>query len=121
MDSLRGSSVKIGTIQRRLAWPLRKDDTHKSRSDIYTHTYIHIYHLQAPRGVRGAGGRVPPPARAGPVTITIITTINKLSVTITIIILIIVVIVTTMFSVTISITIDSILMIVLIISCSTTI
>jgi hypothetical protein len=25
-------SVKIGTIQRRLAWPLRKDDTHKSRS-----------------------------------------------------------------------------------------
>ena len=32
MDSLRGSSVKIGTIQRRFAWPLRKDDTHKSRS-----------------------------------------------------------------------------------------
>ena len=31
-DSLRGSSVKIGTIQRILAWPLRKDDTHKSRS-----------------------------------------------------------------------------------------
>ena len=31
-DSLRGSSVKIGTIRRRLAWPLRKDDTHKSRS-----------------------------------------------------------------------------------------
>ena len=31
-DSLRGSSVKIGTIQRKLAWPLRKDDTHKSRS-----------------------------------------------------------------------------------------
>ena len=27
MDSLRGSSVKVGTIQRRLAWPLRKDDT----------------------------------------------------------------------------------------------
>ena len=27
-----GSSVKIGTIQRRLAWPLRKDDTHKSSS-----------------------------------------------------------------------------------------
>ena len=26
------SSDKIGTIQRRLAWPLRKDDTHKSRS-----------------------------------------------------------------------------------------
>ena len=31
-DSLRGSSVKIGTMQRRLAWPLRKDDTYKSRS-----------------------------------------------------------------------------------------
>jgi len=31
-DSLRGSSVKIGTIRRRLAWPLHKDDTHKSRS-----------------------------------------------------------------------------------------
>ena len=31
-DSLRGSSVKVGTIQRRLAWPLRKDDMHKSRS-----------------------------------------------------------------------------------------
>ena len=30
LDSLRGSSVKIGTVQRRLAWPLRKDDTHKS-------------------------------------------------------------------------------------------
>ena len=32
MDSLRGSSVKIGTIQSILARPLRKDDTHKSRS-----------------------------------------------------------------------------------------
>ena len=31
-DSLRGSSVKIGTIQRGLAWPLRKDDAHTSRS-----------------------------------------------------------------------------------------
>ena len=27
-----GTSNKIGTIQRRLAWPLRKDDTHKSRN-----------------------------------------------------------------------------------------
>ena len=27
-----GPSIKIGTMQRRLAWPLRKDDTHKSRS-----------------------------------------------------------------------------------------
>ena len=32
LDSLRGSSVNIGTIQRILAWPLRKDDTHTSRS-----------------------------------------------------------------------------------------
>ena len=32
LDSLRGSSVKIGTMQRRLAWPLRKDDTHESGS-----------------------------------------------------------------------------------------
>ena len=31
-DSLRGSSVEIGTRRRGLAWPLRKDDTHKSRS-----------------------------------------------------------------------------------------
>ena len=31
-EPLRWSSAKIGTIQRRLAWPLRKDDTHKSRS-----------------------------------------------------------------------------------------
>ena len=31
-DSLRGSSVKVGTMQRRLARPLRKDDAHKSRS-----------------------------------------------------------------------------------------
>ena len=32
VDPLRRSSVKIGTIQRRLTWPLRKDDTHKSGS-----------------------------------------------------------------------------------------
>ena len=32
-DSLWGSSVKIGKKQRRLAWPLRKDDTHTSRSE----------------------------------------------------------------------------------------
>ena len=31
LDSPRRSSDKIGTIQRRVAWPLRKDDTHKSR------------------------------------------------------------------------------------------
>ena len=33
--SLRGSSVKIGTMQRRLAWPLRK----------YIYIYIYIYIL----------------------------------------------------------------------------
>ena len=32
LDSLRGSSIKLGTKQRRLAWPLRKDDTHTMRS-----------------------------------------------------------------------------------------
>ena len=31
-DSLRGSSVKLGMSQERLAWHPRKDDTHKSRS-----------------------------------------------------------------------------------------
>ena len=41
LDSLRGSSVKIGTIQRRLAWPLRKDDTHKSRSVNNFFTFSH--------------------------------------------------------------------------------
>ena len=48
LDSLRGSSVKIGTIQRRLAWPLRKDDTHKSRSvtnffDIFSSVFCGKY------------------------------------------------------------------------------
>ena len=32
LDALWGSSVEVGTTQRRLAWPLRKDDTHTSRS-----------------------------------------------------------------------------------------
>ena len=32
--NITGTSDKIGTIQRRLAWPLRKDDTHKSRNGI---------------------------------------------------------------------------------------
>ena len=40
MDSLRGSSVKLGTIQRKLPWPLRKDDTRKSRS-VNTMLYYH--------------------------------------------------------------------------------
>ena len=36
---------KIGTIQRRLAWPLRKDDTHKSRTYhfFYICTFIFAY------------------------------------------------------------------------------
>merc|ERR1712187_805202 len=32
LDPLRGSWVEFGTVQRRLAWPLCKDDTRKSRS-----------------------------------------------------------------------------------------
>ena len=32
LDSLLGSCSEIGAIQRRLAWPLRRGDTHKSRS-----------------------------------------------------------------------------------------
>ena len=31
-DSLRGSSVNVGTLQRISAWPLRRDETHTSRS-----------------------------------------------------------------------------------------
>ena len=42
LDFFRGSSVKIGTIQRRLAWPLRKDDTHKSRSDTSFFCRLHF-------------------------------------------------------------------------------
>ncbi len=43
---------KIGTIQRKLAWPLRKDDTHKSRTRLGTgpntlnwlvHSFHHIF------------------------------------------------------------------------------
>ena len=58
MDSLRGPSVKIGAMQRRLAWPLRKDDTHKSRlKQIY---YIMLYkghHLgdARPAGLQALG------------------------------------------------------------------
>ena len=39
---LWGSSVELGTTQRRLAWPLRKDDTHNSRSvNNFMHTCMH--------------------------------------------------------------------------------
>ena len=61
MDSLRGSSVKIGTMQRRLAWPLRKDDKHKSRSvnnNVIRHNMIPLL-SQAARSLRSA------PARGG--------------------------------------------------------
>jgi len=36
------SSAKIGTIQRRLAWPLRKDDTHKSRMYHFFFNFLHF-------------------------------------------------------------------------------
>jgi len=50
VDPLRRfPSVKIGTIQRRLAWPLRKDDTHKSRSVTNFFSFaIVIYHKRFP-------------------------------------------------------------------------
>ena len=31
-DPLRGSSLRIGATQRKLAWPLRNNDSHRSRS-----------------------------------------------------------------------------------------
>ena len=67
-ESLRGPSVKIGTIQRRLAWPLRKDDTHKSRkyhyfavcvrfdSDAGPFCFVQL-RLRRPRGGSGRGFR----------------------------------------------------------------
>ena len=42
-DSLRGSSVKIAAMQRRLGRPLRKDDTHTSRSVYVIYIYIYMY------------------------------------------------------------------------------
>ena len=43
-DAPRGSSVKIGAIQRILAWPVRKDDAHIEK---WTHIYVAfvIYYL----------------------------------------------------------------------------
>jgi len=38
------TSVKIGTIQRRLAWPSRRDDTHKSRNGS-NFFFMHALHL----------------------------------------------------------------------------
>ena len=60
LDSLRGPSVNIGTIQRRLAWPLRKDDTHKSRSVNNIHT---VSGRQAQEVHQEADGQAPPAGR----------------------------------------------------------
>ena len=56
LDSLRGSSVKIGTIQRRLAWPLRKDDTHKSRS---VNNFFRTFPPPSPPGLGFATAKIP--------------------------------------------------------------
>jgi len=56
-DSLRGSSVKIGTIQRRLAWPLRKDDTHKSGSVLNFFSPGTPRHADGDAAARGRGRR----------------------------------------------------------------
>ena len=74
LDSLRGSSVKIGTMQRRLAWPLRKDDTHKSRSVNKTRKrrvgsprrLAHFRHGAVRSLVWGVLGLGPPPASRVP-------------------------------------------------------
>ena len=59
LDSLPRSSVNIGTIQRRLAWPLRKDDTHRSRS-VNDHVHKHEFYLER-RTRRGLDfARAPP-------------------------------------------------------------
>ena len=55
-DSLRGSSVRVGTMQRRLAWPLRKDDTHKSKSDdFYKSLRVLAKKIKAEQGAARAG------------------------------------------------------------------
>ena len=59
-DSPRRSSDKIGTIQRRLAWPLRKDGTHKSTR------VTKFFVPPMPRPTPGGGlnlGRPPPHER----------------------------------------------------------
>ena len=44
VDSLRGSSVKLGTTQNILACPLRKDDTHTLRgvNNFVARGYLHV-------------------------------------------------------------------------------
>ena len=58
LDSLRGSSSKIGTIQRILAWPLRKDDTHKSRSvnNVYATCKTKLYPVPQTSEIYGCLG-----------------------------------------------------------------
>ena len=51
---LRGASGKIGRVQRRLAWPPRKDDTHKSR--VVNNFKRHVQH-SARVGCSWCGGR----------------------------------------------------------------
>ena len=48
---------KIGTIQRRLAWPLRKDDTHKSRT--YHFFFWSVKKLARRRWNRTTGTLIP--------------------------------------------------------------
>ena len=60
LDSLRGSSIKLGTMQRRLAWPLRKDDTHKSRSVNFLCCFLCFVTLATCPGRRHSGRLFPP-------------------------------------------------------------
>ena len=57
-DPLRRSSVKIGTIQRRLAWPLRKDDTHKSGSVTCFYGCHDVLFPEGPRAQRRTTARM---------------------------------------------------------------
>ena len=58
LDPLRRSSVKIGTIQRRLAWPLRKDDTHKSGSVTCFYGCHDVLFPEGPRAQRRTTARM---------------------------------------------------------------
>ena len=55
---LFGASDKFGTIQRRLAWPSRRDDTHKSRngSKLFGHLVDPARWLDLPDVEREIGG-----------------------------------------------------------------
>ena len=65
LDSLRGSSVKLGTVQRRLAWPPRKDDAHKSRNVNKVHPLFSSL-SRSPRS-RGEGVRRRRPPGSDPI------------------------------------------------------